>query len=601
VSAGETSATTPASRSAAHQLRLLLGDRLVAVAVLVVTSTLAGLSEAAILAIVAEVAGALVSGAHHVHASFGPVHLTVTIGGLLAIAFAIAIVRLGLQAPLSLLPANIAAEVQSRLQREVFDAYTRAAWSEQSRDREGALQELMTNQIQQAAGGALAASGFVVATLTLVVLIFSALLVNAITALTVIATAVILFLVLRPLNQTIHRWGGMLSQAQMDFASGVGQATRLAEETHVFGVAAAQRATMGGYIDAARKFFYRVQMLGRVVPNVYQSCIYLLVVGMLAVLSAVHAGHIAALGAVVLLIIRAGGYGQAVQGAYQALRGALPFVERVQDVADRYAASEPVRGELSLETIESLEFERVSFAYTPEREVLHELSFAVAGGEAIGVVGPSGAGKSTLMQLLLQLREPTAGRYLVNGREASQVRPHDWHVQVAYVPQEPRLLHATVAQNIRFFRQLDDAAVERAARLARIEHDIESWPAGYDTLIGPRADAISGGQQQRICIARALAAHPAMLVLDEPTSALDPRSESLLQESLIALKDELTLFVIAHRMSTLDICDRVMVILDGRLDAFDAAASLKRQAGYYSSALSLSGVGLETRDPDRRA
>ena len=142
--------------------------------------------------------------------------------------------------------------------------------------------------------------------------------------------------------------------------------------------------------------------------------------------------------------------------------------------------------------------------------MLSEISFTVQAGEAIGIVGPSGAGKSTLVQLLLRLREPGRGSLSGQRRPTSaSIRREDWHRLVAYVPQEPRLLHASVADNIRFFRDIDDEAVERAARLARIHEDIIGWADGYETIVGPRADAVSGGQQQRICLARALAARPA--------------------------------------------------------------------------------------------
>jgi ABC-type multidrug transport system fused ATPase/permease subunit len=159
------------------------------------------------------------------------------------------------------------------------------------------------------------------------------------------------------------------------------------------------------------------------------------------------------------------------------------------------------------------------------------------------------------------------------------------------VPQEPRLLHASVAENIRFFRDIDDEAVQRAGRLARIHDDVMGWPDGYETIVGPRADAVSGGQQQRICLARALVARPEVLVLDEPTSALDPTSESLIQESLMGLKQQLTLFIVAHRMSTLDICDRVMIIIDGKLTAFDTIELLQRNNTYYRSASALAARG----------
>jgi len=110
------------------------------------------------------------------------------------------------------------------------------------------------------------------------------------------------------------------------------------------------------------------------------------------------------------------------------------------------------------------------------------------------------------------------------------------------------------------------------------------WQRGYATVVGPRADAVSGGQQQRICLARALAAQPEVLVLDEPTSSLDPHSEQLIQQSLLDLQHKLTLFVVAHRMSTLDVCERVMVVVDGRLEGFDSADALRTSSAYYRSA-----------------
>ena len=152
-------------------------------------------------------------------------------------------------------------------------------------------------------------------------------------------------------------------------------------------------------------------------------------------------------------------------------------------------------------------------------------------------------------------------------------------------------MHASVADNIRFFRELSDEQVERAARLARIHDDIMSWAGGYEAIVGPRADAVSGGQQQRICLARALAAEPDVLILDEPTSALDPQSEALISASLNAIRTELTLFIVAHRMSTLEMCDRVMVIVDGRLAGFDTKLVLQRDNPYYRRASQLATAG----------
>lgn len=569
------------------RLRFLLGDRPTPVVALVVVSVFTGLTESAILTLIAQAAAALVDGTTRISLDLGPVHATSTVRALLFVGLALAIGRLALVVPLSILPAQIAADVQQRLRLALFSAFTSASWETQSRDREGQLQELIGNQVGQATGGALNATQLLTAVVTVGVLMISALVLNAVAALFVLVTAVLLFMFLRPFNELGVRRARALSQAQLNVAHGISEATRVAEETHVFGVDGAQRARMEGLLGAMRALFYRTQMLTNFVPNVYRSLVYVVVLAGLGVLTLVHASHVAALGAVVLLLVRAAGYGQSAQGSYAVVRQALPFVERLQEAVVRYSASTPVRVDRRLGEVQSLSFDDVSFAYVTGRPVLSEITFAVAKGEAIGIVGPSGAGKSTLVQLLLRLRTADAGRYLVNGIPAEDVADVDWHSRVAYVPQESRLLHTSVRDNIRYYRAIDDAEVERAARLARVHEDIVTWANGYDTIVGPRADAVSGGQQQRICIARALCARPEILILDEPTSALDPRSESLLQESLQGLKATLTLFVVAHRMSTLNICTRIMVIEHGRIAAFDTAENLRLRSTYFRSAAAL--------------
>ena len=153
---------------------------------------------------------------------------------------------------------------------------------------------------------------------------------------------------------------------------------------------------------------------------------------------------------------------------------------------------------------------------------------------------------------------------------------------MSYVPQTPQLIWGSAAENIRFYRpHLTDADVELAARRAHIHDEIMSWPDGYQTVIGQRASAVSGGQRQRLCLARALADNPDVLILDEPTSALDVKSELLVQESLESLRGELLLFLVAHRLSTLSICDRVMVIVGGRLEALSEPAQLLETNDFF--------------------
>jgi ATP-binding cassette, subfamily B, bacterial len=569
----------------AARLSVLLGERRSTVVWLALTSLVSGFAEAGSLALIAEIAAALVKGKQRTHIDLGSIHLSPTVGALIEIAFALSVIRLVMQIPISILPARIAADVQANLRTKLFYAFTDASWEVQSRDREGQLQDTMTSQTMQATGGAMGATSLLTSGLNFLTLIVTAFVLNVTAAAAILVVAVLIFAVLRPLKTLGVRRARALSKAQVRYASGINEAIRVAEETQVFGVADAQRRRIDLLVDKARELLYSTQLLTKIVPNLFQSLIFILVVVGLWVLYAVGGQHnTASLGAIILLLVRSARSGQQGMSTYQGLSQSLPFIERTQEAERRYAESSSVVGKVPLETVRTLALQGVSYGYRTGRPVLSDVSFKVARGEVVGIIGPTGAGKSTLIQVLLRLRRPQQGGYLVNGALAEQFAHDDWCRRVVYVPQEPRLLHASVADNIRFDREIDAGAVERAARLAHIHDEIMGWEQGYDTIVGPRADAVSGGQQQRLCLARALVAKPEVLILDEPTSALDPGSEALIQESLRGLKQELTLFIIAHRMSTLDICDRVMVIIDGRLVAFDTIDFLQQHNSYYRSA-----------------
>jgi ATP-binding cassette subfamily B protein len=582
----------PEQISMRSRMLALIGDQRKRVAAMGVLAILSAITEVVTLALIAQIAVSLVK-PNGAHVRFTLLHVHAPTGTLIIVAFIIAFARIPLlQLPATIIPARIMSEVGARVRTNLFQAYSRASWNTQSRDREGQLQEVMTNQAGQATQSVGSLLGLMSSTLTFTVFLVSAFVLNLYAAVIVVALAVGMFALLRPLRGVAVRRARSLSQAQVNYATGVAEAIRVAEEAQVFGVGAAQRRRIDERVAKFRTLLFQTQFLTRVGSNVSESFIYLLLVGGLFVLHASGSGHIGSLSAVILILVRASSSGQSIQSAYQGLIQAMPFVERTQEAERRYREGAPGEGSRALSGVRSLVFEGVGYGYRAGRPVLSGVSFWVDGGEVVGVIGPSGAGKSTLVQLLLRLREPDEGRYLVNGIPAGDVLQEDWHRHVAYVPQEPRLLHASVAENIRFFRDIEDDAVVDAARLARIHDDVMSWPDGYDTLVGPRADAVSGGQQQRICLARALVANPGVLVLDEPTSALDPTSEALIQESLMSLKQQLTLFIVAHRMSTLDICDRVMIIIDGKLVAFDTIEHLRQHNTYYRTASKIARGGM---------
>ncbi|MSV90237.1 MAG: ATP-binding cassette domain-containing protein, partial [Actinobacteria bacterium] len=222
---------------------------------------------------------------------------------------------------------------------------------------------------------------------------------------------------------------------------------------------------------------------------------------------------------------------------------------------------------------------------------LKELTFLIKTGEVVGVVGPSGAGKSTLVQLLLGLREPTSGAIEIDGINLRDVDRASWNSRVAFVAQDATLFTGTVADNIRFFRStVSDSDLRDAATQANLLNEIEHLPDGFDTFLGERGTRLSGGQRQRLSIARALAGRPEFLILDEPTSALDSHSEALIRDTIASLRSKVTVVIIAHRMSTIDMCDRIIVIEQGQMTAFETPEVLRSTSGFYRLALERSGM-----------
>jgi len=228
-------------------------------------------------------------------------------------------------------------------------------------------------------------------------------------------------------------------------------------------------------------------------------------------------------------------------------------------------------------------FDHVDFAYDPERSILHDVSFAVPAGGMLAVVGPSGAGKSTLARLLFRFYDVTGGRILIDGQDIAQVNQASLRRAIGIVPQDTVLFNDTVGYNIAYGRAgAAQADVEAAARGAAIHDFIVSLPDGYDTKVGERGLKLSGGEKQRVAIARTLLKDPQLLILDEATSALDSRTESEIQETLGELAQRRTTVVIAHRLSTIVQADQILVMERGRVAERGTHGELVAKGGIYA-------------------
>jgi ABC-type multidrug transport system fused ATPase/permease subunit len=559
---------------------------------LVVCAFVGGLAEAASLLLLARIAFAMVRPKDDVSASIGPVlTFEASVSLLIALAGALVVFRFMLQLLTLRIQATLYGEVLEEARTRILRHFLYASWSVQSTDRDGRLQELVSSFAPTVASQMGALAGLLVATCSLAAMLGASLFANPAATLAVAAAGLLLMAMLRPFRDAVRRRSNANAQAGVELSTAVSEIASMAQEVHVFGVHEAVGQRLDALVRRSRRASERLQVLAGALPAFYQTAALLVVVGGIGLVYAVGGTRLASLGAVLLIGVRSLSYGQALQQSLQNLHAGAPYIDTIDTESDRYARASIVRGAQPLSAIDTLAFDGVSYTYDGTRFALHDLSFEAKRGQIIGIVGPSGSGKSTLVQLLLRLREPVSGRILVNGVDVHRFGLDDWVRHVVFVSQDAHLFSASVAENIRFFRpNLSLDAVERAARRAHIHDEIAGWPDGYDTAVGERGRKLSGGQRQRLTIARALVGDPDVIVLDEPTSSLDVHSEAAIRDTLVELAEEAMVFVIAHRLSTLDICDRIMVIQDGSLKGFDEPARLEESSTFYREALRLSGL-----------
>jgi ATP-binding cassette subfamily B protein len=231
----------------------------------------------------------------------------------------------------------------------------------------------------------------------------------------------------------------------------------------------------------------------------------------------------------------------------------------------------------------TIQFEHVSFSYPSGQQVLKDFKLEVPAGQRVGLVGRSGAGKSTIIALLQRLYDPNSGAVLIDGQNIAHVTQESLRASIAVVQQDISLFHRSLLENLRYGRpEASDEEVFRAVEAARCTEFINGLPQGFDTVVGDRGMKLSGGQRQRLAIARAFLMDAPIVVLDEATSSLDTESEQSIQEALSRLFKGRTVFAIAHRLSTLDAFDRIVVLERGLIVEDGAPRRLLQTRGVYS-------------------
>jgi ATP-binding cassette subfamily B protein len=268
-----------------------------------------------------------------------------------------------------------------------------------------------------------------------------------------------------------------------------------------------------------------------------------------------------------------------LQASLASAERAFSLLDRPHDVIERPDAR-PIRRASG-----AISFRDVVFGYDSKQPILKGVSFEIPAGSRVGIVGRTGAGKTTLVNLLMRFYDPDQGTILLDGLDIRDYKVVDLRQQFSMVPQDPVLFSSSIAENIGYaLGEPPRDEIERAARLADAHDFITALPDGYDTTVGERGMRLSGGERQRIAIARAFLKDSPMLILDEPTSAVDVRTEASIMAAMDRLMAGRTTFMIAHRLSTLDVCDVILRMNEGRIVVERGPASQPERSDHASVA-----------------
>jgi subfamily B ATP-binding cassette protein MsbA len=315
------------------------------------------------------------------------------------------------------------------------------------------------------------------------------------------------------------------------------------------------------------KIFWRLGLLSGVVAPLYEILAALLLIGALFV-SLQGEGNLPAVLVFIFILYRLYPLTQSIDASRVRLGSLAAAVKDVMGMLDRRNKPFLASGDVLFQSLrDGVRFENTTFRYTDdEAPALDRVSFKIPAGKTTAIVGPSGAGKSTLIKLLLRLYDPDSGTISVDGQPLPSLNLVSWRQRIALVSQEVHLFNATVAENIAYGRlEATEAEIVEAARHTDAHGFIERLPNGYATITGDRGVRLSGGQQQRITLARAIVRDPVLLILDEATNALDSLSERAIQHALGTLSHNRTVVVIAHRLSTVEHADHLVVLNQGHM------------------------------------
>src|SRR3989338_5056576 len=321
------------------------------------------------------------------------------------------------------------------------------------------------------------------------------------------------------------------------------------------------------YFRSLRELIIKTSFLSILTDALIQPIGLIFVFIVFAISYKTNTFNFAALAAIIYLVQRIFAYTQQLQSNVYSMTVSSSYISKMLEYKDEVIKNKELdNGVDSFKFNNFLEFKDVGFYYNNAKQILTKVNFIIKKGEMIGLIGPSGAGKTTIVDIILRLFNPTKGEILLDGNNINSININEWRKNIGYVSQDIFLKNDTIANNIKFYNDsISDREMKEAAKMANIYDFIQSCPDKFATVIGERGLLLSTGQRQRIVIARILARRPKILILDEATSALDNESEVQIQEVIENLKNKVTVLLIAHRLSTVMNCTKLLVLRNGEI------------------------------------